>query len=189
MFSLLDLKQLIVPLLFIHIWSRTTQMWKKPVKENTGQELYTVKSCFPVTHCGKMEGQLSRTLSTGVLFFLLSLTERERGSETPPPILTTSLNPWTKVNLLASEGNPFNNSVSLSCFTFYFFVSLKLPEGRPGMSDASPLSGISGLLFHSTLLFHLLFFCLVLLPFVSYLFLPAGPFFWTFSRKFFSVFL
>ena len=51
------------------------------------------------------------------------------------------------------------------------------PEGRPGMSDVSPLSGISGLSFDSTLLSPLLFFCLVLLPFLSYRFLPAGPFF------------
>ena len=51
------------------------------------------------------------------------------------------------------------------------------PEGRPGMSVVSPLSGISGLSFDSTLLSHLLFFCLVLLPFLSYRFLPAGPFF------------
>ena len=62
------------------------------------------------------------------------------------------------------------------------------PEGRPGMSDVSPLYGISGLSFYSTLLSPLLIFCLVLLPFPSYLFLPAGPFFWTFSRKFFNIF-
>ena len=62
------------------------------------------------------------------------------------------------------------------------------PEGRPGMSDVSPLSGISGLSFDSTLLSPLLFFCLVLLPFLSYRFLPAGPFFSTFSRKFFNIF-
>ena len=62
------------------------------------------------------------------------------------------------------------------------------PEGRPGMSDVSPLSGISGLSFDSTLLSPLLFFCLVLLPFLSYSFLPAGPFFSTFSRKFFKIF-
>ena len=48
---------------------------------------------------------------------------------------------------------------------------------QPGMSDVSPLSGISGLSFDSTLLSPLLFFCLVLLPFLSYCFLPAGPFF------------
>ena len=52
------------------------------------------------------------------------------------------------------------------------------PEERPGMSDVSPLSGISGLSFDSTLLSTLLFFRrLVLFPFLSYLFLPAGPFF------------
>ena len=62
------------------------------------------------------------------------------------------------------------------------------PEGRPGMSDVSPLSGISGLSFDSTLLSPLLFFCLALLPFLSYRFLPAGPFFSTFSRKFFNIF-
>ena len=58
------------------------------------------------------------------------------------------------------------------------------------MSDVSPLSGISGLSFDSTLLSPLLFFCLVLIQFLSYLFLPAGPFFWTFffSRKFFNIF-
>ncbi len=57
----------------------------------------------------------------------------------------------------------------------HFFLAA--PEGRPGMSDVSPLSGISGLSFDSTFLSPLLFFCLVLLPFLSYRFLPAGPFF------------
>ena len=56
------------------------------------------------------------------------------------------------------------------------------------MSDVSLLSGISGLSFDSTVLSPLLFFCLVLLPFLSYLFLPASPFFETFSRKFFNIF-
>ena len=51
------------------------------------------------------------------------------------------------------------------------------------MFDVSPLSGISGLSFDSTLLSPLLFFCLVLLPFLSYLFLPAGPFFYTFPEN------
>ena len=32
------------------------------------------------------------------------------------------------------------------------------------------------------------FFFLVLWPLLSYLVLPAGPFFWTFSRKFFNIF-
>ena len=53
----------------------------------------------------------------------------------------------------------------------------RTPEGRPGMSDVSPLSGISGLSFDSTLLSPLLFFCLVLLPFLFYRFLLAGPLF------------
>ena len=74
-------------------------------------------------------------------------------------------------------------------FVFIWRVLVRLaPEGRRGMSDVSPLCGISGLLFDSTLLSPLLFFCLVLLPFLSYRFLPAGPFFSTFSRKFFSIF-
>ena len=53
------------------------------------------------------------------------------------------------------------------------------PEGRQGMSDVSPMSGISGLSFDSTsiLLSPLLFFCLVQLLFLSYRFMPAGPFF------------
>ena len=59
----------------------------------------------------------------------------------------------------------------------FMILSIVSPEGRPGMSDVSPLSGISGLSFDSTLLSSLLFFCLVLLPFLSYRFLPAGPFF------------
>ena len=51
------------------------------------------------------------------------------------------------------------------------FISLSLffpPEGKPGMSDVSSLSGISGLSFDSTLLSPLLFFWLVLLLFLSY---------------------
>ena len=44
------------------------------------------------------------------------------------------------------------------------------PEGKPGMSDVSSLSGISGLSFDSTLLSPLSFFRLVLLLFLSYLF-------------------
>ena len=51
------------------------------------------------------------------------------------------------------------------------------PKGGRGCLMSSPLSGISGLSFDSTLLSPLLFFCLVLLPFLSDRFLPAGPFF------------
>ena len=56
------------------------------------------------------------------------------------------------------------------------------------MSDVSPMSGISGLSFDYTLLSPLLFFCLVLLCFLSDLFLPAGPFSELLSRKFFNMF-
>ena len=59
----------------------------------------------------------------------------------------------------------------------HVLLCINPPKGRPGMSDVSPLSGISGLSFDSTLLSPLVFFCQVLLPFLSYRFLPAGPFF------------
>ena len=52
-----------------------------------------------------------------------------------------------------------------------FNVAIFSPKGRPGISDVSPLSGISGLSFDSALLSPVLFFCLVLLPFLPYLFL------------------
>ena len=68
------------------------------------------------------------------------------------------------------------------------FTGRQTPKGRLGMSAVSPLSGISGLSFDSTLLSPLIFFCLILLPFLSCLFLPAGPFFRTFSRKLFNIF-
>ena len=70
------------------------------------------------------------------------------------------------------------NNEGLSCLSnlLKFYIPSP-PKGRPGMSDVSPLSGISGLSFDSTLLSPLLFFCLVLLPFLSYRFPPAGPFF------------
>ena len=64
--------------------------------------------------------------------------------------------------------------ISVDCLVFMLYAT---PEGWPGMSDVSPLSGISGLSFDSTLVSPVLFFCLVLLPFLSYPFLPAGPFF------------
>ena len=63
---------------------------------------------------------------------------------------------------------------------FFFLVS----EGRPGVADVSPLSGISGLSFDSTLLSPLLFLCLVLLLFLSYLLLlHTGPFYFFFFQK------
>ena len=51
------------------------------------------------------------------------------------------------------------------------------PKGGRGCLMSPPLSGIWGRSVASTLLSPLLFFCLVLLPFLSYRFLPAGPFF------------
>ena len=71
-----------------------------------------------------------------------------------------------------------NSKKKLASFGLFTGPVLAIPpEGRPGMSDVSTLSGISGLSFDFTLLSPLLFFCLVLLPFLSYRFLPAGPFF------------
>ena len=57
------------------------------------------------------------------------------------------------------------------------------PEGRPGMSDVSPLSGISGLSFDSTFLSPLLFFYLVFLLFLSCLSAFCRPFSWLFSPQ------
>ena len=57
---------------------------------------------------------------------------------------------------------------ALECWKVSFVVYS--PEGIPGMLDTCLLSGISGLSFDSILLSPLLSFCLVLLPFLSYLF-------------------
>ena len=51
------------------------------------------------------------------------------------------------------------------------------------MSDVSPLSGISGLSFDSTLLSPLLFFCLDLLPFQSDFFSACWSFLLNFFQK------
>ena len=51
------------------------------------------------------------------------------------------------------------------------------------MSDVFPLSGISGLSFDSTLLSPLLFFCLVLVLFLSYLFSNCWSILLIFSQK------
>ena len=56
------------------------------------------------------------------------------------------------------------------CNTGNIFSIYCPPEGRLGMSDVSPLSGVLSLSFDSTLLSPLLFYCLVLLLFLSYLF-------------------
>ena len=63
------------------------------------------------------------------------------------------------------------------------------PEGRPGMAVVSPLSEISGLSFDSTLLFPLLFLCLVLLLFRSYLFSACWPILLNFFQKIVQYFL
>ena len=67
--------------------------------------------------------------------------------------------------------------------------ALQVPVGRPGMSDVSYLSGISGLSFDSNLLSPFLFFLPspVTLSVSSFFLLPAGPFSLTFSRKFFKI--
>ena len=62
------------------------------------------------------------------------------------------------------------------------------PEGRQGMFDVSPLSGISGLSFDSTLLSPLLFFCLVLLLFLSYLFSACWSTLLNFFQRIFPIF-
>ena len=65
-------------------------------------------------------------------------------------------------------------SDSQNNFVFFVVISACLvhlqghPEGRPGMSGVSPLSGTSGLSFDSTLLSPLLFFCVILLLFLSF---------------------
>ena len=73
------------------------------------------------------------------------------------------------------------------------------PEGRPGMSDVSspppPLlptpSGLESLGCYLIPLYYLLScsMCLLLLLFLSCLFLPAGPFFWLFPQKILLYFL
>ena len=60
------------------------------------------------------------------------------------------------------------------CVDIYALRSLGThPEGRPGIPNVSPVSGISGLSlwFHFSIISPLLFFCLVLLLFLSYPFL------------------
>ena len=59
------------------------------------------------------------------------------------------------------------------------------PEGRPGMSDVSPLSGISGLSFDSTLLSPLLF-CYSFCPF--FFFVSWSILLNFFPKKFFNIF-
>ena len=60
------------------------------------------------------------------------------------------------------------------------------PEGRPGMSDVSPLSGISELLLDSILVSPLLLFCLLPLLFLSCLFSAYWPILLMLFNIFFS---
>ena len=82
--------------------------------------------------------------------------------------------------------NELQPSGHFYCTELCFWLLLVFcdPEGRLGISDVSPLSEISGLSFDSTLISPNLFFYLVL----SYLFLPAGPVVWTFSKKLLNIF-
>ena len=70
-----------------------------------------------------------------------------------------------------------------SAFSLVFYLARLPPEEMPGMSDVTPLSGISGLSFYSQLLSPLLFFCLVLLLFLFYHFSVYGSFSWLFSPE------
>ena len=54
----------------------------------------------------------------------------------------------------------------LTSTALHFYCAIS-PEGRPGMFDVSLLSGISGLSFYIPFLSPLVFFCLVLLFFLS----------------------
>ena len=70
-----------------------------------------------------------------------------------------------------SELGGVNFSILIFCFMWISFQFSKF------VYYSLALSGISVLSFDSTLPSPLLFFCLVLLLFLSYIFLPAGPFF------------
>ena len=83
---------------------------------------------------------------------------------------------WITGSFLFSFSLYCNQVHDYSFWRDYYSCIFMTPEGRPGMFDVSPLSGISGLSFDSTLLSPL-----VLLPSPVTLsvlsFLPAGPFF------------
>ena len=83
-----------------------------------------------------------------------------------------------------ATNHTYNYSHHHHCST----AAATIPEGRPVMSDVSPLSGILGLSFGSTLLFPVLFFGLVLLRFLSYLFTVCRPILLNFFQKRFHCF-
>ena len=76
----------------------------------------------------------------------------------------------------------------LPLFLFVCLSSFVYPEGRPGMSDLTLLSGISGLSFESPFLSCLSFLCLVLLLFLSGHFNANRPFSCLFVRLVLSTF-
>ena len=98
--------------------------------------------------------------------------------------------PHLKQSLAGQKMNSRSSPASAIFHCLLYIFPPPPPEGRPGISDVSPLSGISGLSFDSTLLSPLWLFCLVLLLFLSYLFFPAC---WSillnFFQKFFQYFL
>ena len=71
----------------------------------------------------------------------------------------------------------------ISYLSISVFPCVSPPEGRPGMSDVSPLSGISGLSFDSTLLSPILFFCFFRFLFLSCLFTAYWPILLTSFKK------
>ena len=62
------------------------------------------------------------------------------------------------------------------------------PKGRPGMSDVPSCLESQGCYIWFPFPNSLVFFCLVLLFFLSCHFSANGPFFWLFSRKFSNIF-
>ena len=80
-----------------------------------------------------------------------------------------------------------NDTCALLISLCWHACQIPLKGGR-GCLMSSPLSGISGLSFDSTLLSPLLFFCLVLLLFLSYLFFYACWSILNFFQIIFSIF-
>ena len=94
------------------------------------------------------------------------------------PFTCISFHKFSRQLSVFSLCSPSLISALLVLSTTYLFLKVSLngpPKGGRGCLMSPPLSGISGLSFDSALLSPLLFFCLVLLPFLSYRFLPAGP--------------
>ena len=95
----------------------------------------------PVLECQEYFSQLQDTM---MCFFIIS-------------IFLYACESWT----LTAELKGRIQGMEMRCYR-------KTPEGMLGMSDVSPLSGISGLSLDSIFLSPVLFLCLVLLPFLSF---------------------